>query len=129
MILTDRLCLAAFVVFAAATGLFLLGAPHAFYADVPGVAAAGAFDAHLLRDVGLTYMTLAGGVVMALIRPSWMLPVTSMAALYLGCHAAIHALMELAAPRGTNVLAEMPGVYLPALLACGLVVRARCAGY
>jgi len=129
MILTDRLSLAAFVVFAAVTGLFMLVAPHEFYAEVPGVAAAGAFDAHLLRDVGLTYLTLAGGVVIALIRPSYMLPVTSMAVLYLGGHAAMHALMELAAPRGTNVLAEMPGVYLPALLACGLVVRACRAGY
>lgn len=90
----DRTLLAAFAIFAAATGVFLLAAPQTFYANVPGVAATGSFNAHFLRDVGLAYVTLAVGAAFALFRPEYALPVTAMAAVNLLGHAALHVFIE-----------------------------------
>jgi len=126
----DRALLGAFAIFAAATGLFLLAAPHTFYANVPGVAATGSFNAHFLRDVGLAYVTLTVGAAFALFRPEYALPVTAMAAADLLGHAALHVFMEIpvvASGNGTTVLAEAPGIYLPAVFALVLVVRAASA--
>jgi hypothetical protein len=39
----------------AANGFVMLGAPAAWYAAVPGVAATGPFNAHFIRDVGVAY--------------------------------------------------------------------------
>ena len=41
----------------AANGFVMLGAPAAWYAAVPGVAATGPFNAHFIRDVGVAYET------------------------------------------------------------------------
>src|SRR6476619_8027266 len=40
----------------AANGLVMLGAPAAWYAAVPGVAATGPFNAHFIRDIGVAYV-------------------------------------------------------------------------
>ncbi|MBV8975996.1 MAG: hypothetical protein JO261_00380 [Alphaproteobacteria bacterium] len=44
-------------------GVFMLAAPGAWFAMVPGVAATGAFNAHFVYDVGMAY--LASGIFLA----------------------------------------------------------------
>lgn len=108
----------------------LIGAPQTFYANVPGVAATGSFNAHFLPDVGLAYIMLAAGAAFALFGPEYALPVAAMAG---------------TPPRGTcsapcvprssgsciwigaTALGEAPRIYLLAALAVVLVVRAASA--
>ena len=48
---------------AAASGVFMLAAPAAWYAMVPGVPDTGPFNAHFIRDIGAALLVAGGSLV------------------------------------------------------------------
>jgi hypothetical protein len=49
-------------------GLYMLMAPEAWYAAVPGVSAAGPFNHHFIVDIGLVFLA-SGAAMLAALRP------------------------------------------------------------
>jgi hypothetical protein len=54
----------------AANGFVMLGAPAAWYAAVPGVAATGPFNAHFIRDIGVAYVLCGASLPWFAISPA-----------------------------------------------------------
>jgi hypothetical protein len=106
-----------------AIAAWLILAPQAFYAAIPGVMASGPLNVHLLRDVGIAYAVLSMGCAYALADSAAARFATAFAAIYLCGHAALHAFMESSNRNQHLTLAEAPGVYAPALLATAVALR------
>lgn len=62
--MTVRLLLAILGAAQLANGLFMLAAPGDWYAAVPGVATAGPFNAHFVRDIGLAFLASGAGLML-----------------------------------------------------------------
>lgn len=123
MTTVDRALLVAACAFFAGTATLLLAAPAYFYATIPGVAASGPMNLHLLRDVGITYAVLATGLALALRDVGVARVVTIGAALYLSGHALLHAATELTSGSASLIRLEAPGIYIPPLLAVAIAWR------
>jgi len=114
-----------------ADALVQLVAPFWWYGAVPGVTATGAFNAHFVRDVGAAYLITAAGLAAFAWRPAAAWPALAAGAGFLALHAAIHVFDAVCGPRLlADVLRDLPGVYLPALvtlalLACALPLKRR----
>ena len=105
--------------------LVQLGAPFWWYGLVPGVPATGPFNAHFVRDIGAAYLLTAAGLAAFAWRPATGGLGLAMAAGFLTVHAAIHVLDAVCGPRLlADVLRDLPGVYLPALVTLALLARA-----
>ena len=104
----------------AANGLAMLAVPGAWYAAIPGVPDTGPFNPHFVRDIGAAYL-IAGTAFVALALSAKARPAASAAAGFLVLHALVH-LFDLAAGRehAHALFAELPTIYLPALLALWL---------
>lgn len=73
-ILLQRIILTILAATAAVVGPWASFAPRSFYDDFPGfgriwISVDGAFNEHLIRDVGALYVALAASSVMAIVRP------------------------------------------------------------
>jgi len=112
--------------------VWALIAPHGFWASFPGagrpgwVAALGAYDQHLVRDVGALYLGLAVLLVIAAVR---MTPALVEAALVVafvsGLPHAVYHLTELGhLPAGDDATSSV-GLVLMALLPLALLWAAR----
>ena len=102
----------------AANGLFMLAQPQAWYDAVPGVPLTGLFNPHFVRDIGMAYLTVAGGLGWFAVRPGQGWPALVMATAFLALHAAIHVVDSACGPGPLQtVLRDFPGVYLPPLIA------------
>jgi hypothetical protein len=107
----------------AANGLAMLLLPLSWYGAVPGVTATGPFNPHFLADVGVAYLTTAIALAWFAAEPTGAWSALAIGALFLDAHAAIHLAGALTSPRcGALLLRDLPGVFLPALLASALVV-------
>ena len=97
-----------------------------WYNAVPGVTATGAYNPHFVRDIGAAYLVVAGGLGWFAWRPVQGWPALVAAAAFLVLHAGIHVFDATCSsdPLG-NLIRDLPGVYLPALLAAGLAVFRR----
>jgi len=97
-----------------------------WYNAVPGVTATGAYNPHFVRDIGAAYLVVAGGLGWFAWRPVQGWPALVAAAAFLVLHAGVHIFDATCSsdPLG-NLIRDLPGVYLPALLAAGLVVFRR----
>lgn len=97
-----------------------------WYNAVPGVIATGAYNPHFVRDIGAAYLVTAGGLGWFAWRPVQGWPALVAAAAFLVLHAGIHVFDATCSsdPIG-NLIRDLPGVYLPALLAAGLAVFRR----
>ena len=97
-----------------------------WYNAVPGVTATGAYNPHFVRDIGAAYLVAAGGLGWFAWRPAQGWPALAAAAAFLVLHAAIHVFDATCSsdPLG-NLIRDLPGVYLPALLAAGLALFRR----
>lgn len=112
----------------AANGLAMLFASLWWYDTVPGVTATGAFNPHLVRDVGMAYLVAAGGLFWFLWRPVEGWPALVGAAAFLTLHAAIHVFdASCSANTLSDVIRDFPGVYLPALVTAWLAAFRRPA--
>ncbi len=101
----------------AANGIYMLLAPAAWYASIPGVPATGPFNQHFVRDIGAAYMVAGAGLI-------WFAldfrarPAALSAALFLALHGSVH-LADAAAGRESldRMLADIPTIYLSAAAA------------
>jgi hypothetical protein len=108
-----------------ANGLVMLGAPAAWYAAVPGVPQTGPFNPHFVRDIGAAYVVAGAALAwFAVDRAARAAAVA--AAAFLTLHALVH-LWDAAAGRehAHQLLADLPTVFLPAVLASWVTLTKR----
>jgi len=99
---------------ALANGLVMLVAPEPWFARV--AADTGAFNPHLVRDVGGAYAASGVAALWAARAPHWRAPLAATAALFHGMHGAIHVFdVTTGAQPPSHLLEDLPGVYLPTL--------------
>jgi hypothetical protein len=105
-------------------GLAMLFAGRWWYGVVPGVPTTGPFNAHFVKDIGAAYLVAGGALAAFAWRPGPALPALAAAAAFLALHAAIHVADAIASPICGQALArDFPGVFLPALIAFGLMAE------
>lgn len=113
----------------AANGLFMLAAPQAWYDAVPGVTLTGLFNPHFVRDIGMAYLTVAGGLGWFAWRPSQGWPALVLAAVFLALHASVHVVDTACGPGPLQALQrDFLGVYLPPLIAGAIAILNRPKG-
>ncbi|MBI1407935.1 MAG: hypothetical protein GC145_17610 [Caulobacter sp.] len=110
----------------AANGLVMLGWPQAWYDAVPGVDLTGLFNPHFVRDIGMAYLTVAGGLAWFVWRPAQGWPALVGAFVFLALHASIHVVSSACGPGPlAEAMRDFPGVYLLPLLTGWLSFAAR----
>ncbi|WP_137940060.1 hypothetical protein [Chitinivorax sp. B] len=111
----------------AANGGWMYLAPANWFSVVPGVIDTGPYNAHLVRDVGAAYLTVAAACLMAALKPAISRDMLLVAAVFAGLHGGLH-LWEIATARVpvAHWLQDLPGVLMPTLL---MVWLAWYAGY
>jgi hypothetical protein len=106
-----------------ANGLVMLAAPEPWFARV--AASTGAYNSHLVRDVGGAYVATGVAAIWAAREPRWRAPLAAAAALFHGLHGAVH-LLDVAAGRlpPIHLLEDVPGVYAPMLALVAVALAA-----
>ncbi|MES2897044.1 MAG: hypothetical protein V4759_13495 [Pseudomonadota bacterium] len=121
-----RILAAALAAMLAANALAMLFASFWWYGAVPGVTATGAYNPHFVRDIGAAYLVTAGGLAWFAWRPIQGWPALVAGAAFLVLHAGIHVFdASCSANPLADVMRDLPGVYLPALLAAWLAVARK----
>lgn len=67
--------------------VLMVASPHSFYSDIGPF---GSYNGHYIRDVSSFYGALGIGLVVALRRVSWRVPVLALATLQYGLHSLNH---------------------------------------
>src|SRR5690349_1974979 len=75
---------------ALANGTFMLVAPADWYFAVPGVTTTGPFNQHFLRDIGLVFLLVGGGLLLGAARAQYRVALWGAASLWLTGHALFH---------------------------------------
>jgi hypothetical protein len=105
-----------------ANGLVMLFDGPWWYGVVPGVPATGPFNPHFVKDIGAAYLVVAASLAAFALWPAAAFSALTGAAAFLTLHAAIHVSDALASPTcGHDLVRDLPGVFLPALVSLGLV--------
>ena len=120
-------------ILAAALGLLLglnalamLLASFRWYNAVPGVIATGPYNQHFVRDIGATYLVVAGGLAWFAAWPVQGWPALVAGASFLVLHSAIHVFdASCSADPVANLIRDLPGVFAPALIAAAIAVFNR----
>lgn len=121
-----RILAAALAAMLAANALAMLFASFWWYGAVPGVTATGAYNPHFVRDIGAAYLVTAGGLAWFAWRPVQGWPALVAGAAFLVLHAGIHVFdASCSANPLADVMRDLPGVYLPALLAAWMAVARK----
>jgi hypothetical protein len=104
-------------------GLWMLADAERWFARI--ASETGAFNGHLVRDVGAAFTAAAVALLWGAWRPPHRGPLAAVAAVFLGLHALVHVVESAtgALPAG-SWLADLPGVHLPALVVAGLALHA-----
>jgi hypothetical protein len=93
-----------------------------WYGIVPGVTATGPYNPHFVRDIGAAYLVCGASHAAFALRSRQAWPALAAAALFLTLHAAIHVFDAACGSRPLqDVLRDAGGIYLPTLIALGLV--------
>ncbi|HYE44395.1 MAG TPA: hypothetical protein VEA44_01345 [Caulobacter sp.] len=112
-----------------ANGLYMLMAPQPWYDAVPGVALTGLFNPHFVRDIGMAYLTVAGGLAWFAWRPVQGWPALVAGTAFLALHASIHVVDAACGPGPLQAFGrDFIGVYLPPLIAGAIVFVNRPRG-
>jgi hypothetical protein len=107
-------------------GLAMLFASFAWYNAVPGVTATGPFNPHFVRDIGAIYLMCGGAVIWFLWRPVQGWPALVAAAAWLMLHVCVHIFdAACSANPVSDVIRDLPGIYLLALATAGLAYFAK----
>jgi hypothetical protein len=103
-------------------GLVMLFAGPWWYGVVPGVVTTGPYNGHFVKDIGAAYLVAGASLgAFALWRGRAFAALVAAAA-FLVLHAAIHVGDALASPTcGHDLVRDLPGIFLPALVGLGLV--------
>jgi len=113
---------AALALILAANAAAMLFASVWWYGVVPGVVATGPYNAHFIKDIGATYLVVAGALAAFAWRPAVAWPALVAATAFLTLHGFIHIADALASPVcGADLVRDFPGVFLPALICLGLL--------
>ncbi|HTY95980.1 MAG TPA: hypothetical protein VMB91_02995 [Solirubrobacteraceae bacterium] len=89
--------LAVFAVLYLAEALFMLVSPHSFYKSIGGF---DAYNPHYLRDVATFSAALGAGLAVAVVRPSWRVPMLAVTTLQYALHSINHLFdIDIAHPR------------------------------
>ena len=107
-----------------ANAAWMLLDPLRWYHELPaGVPDFGAFNPHLVRDIGCAFLTVGVAQLWAAGSPRHRYPLVAVTAIFLVAHAMLH-LYDTArgAVDAHHWWLDAPGVYLPALLATGLAL-------
>jgi hypothetical protein len=108
---------------ALANGLAMLLAPEPWFARI--AADTGAFNSHLVRDVGGAYAATGIAALWAVRAPHWRAPLVAAAALFHGMHGAVHVFDVAAGLQpASHLLEDFPGVYLPTLALIAIALQA-----
>ena len=108
--------------------LAMLLASFWWYNAVPGVIATGAYNPHFVRDIGAAYLVTAGGLGWFAWRPVQGWPALAVAAAFLVLHAFIHVFdASCSSNPVSDLIRDLPGVYLPALATLWVAVAKRPA--
>jgi len=108
-------------------GIWLLTAPESWYKDLPaGVPDTGPYNGHLIRDLGLVFVLIAGGFVWCAARLPQSRPVLFVITAFFVGHAILH-MLDLLGSRlpHSHWKMDTPAVFLPALLLIILVFVTR----
>lgn len=106
-----------------------LVAPEPWFWAVPGVPIRGAYNPHFVRDLGLIYLAVAGGLLMGAYDVKQRLAWWFAPMFWLTGHAIFHLLEVLAGVVTTaSLLEDFAGVTLPALISIALVIHAYRSG-
>ncbi|MDA1060110.1 MAG: hypothetical protein O3C65_15655 [Proteobacteria bacterium] len=121
-----RILLGLLAVYWGFNGSFMLAAPAAWFAAVPGAHETGAFNPHFVQDAGIGFLAAATALALAIARREVSLRLVAVATVFLGGHALLH-LWDLAVHRAGPSLALVivVTVVVPAALGVWPLVRAR----
>jgi hypothetical protein len=107
----------------AANALAMLLAAYWWYGQVPGVPQTGPYNPHFVRDIGAAYLVTAAGLGWFAWRPAQGWPALAIGAGFLTLHAAIHVYdVTCGTTPLSDVLRDLVGVYLPAVLALAIAL-------
>jgi hypothetical protein len=113
-------------------GLWMIAAPEAWYAAIPGVAATGPMNHHFIVDIGLAFAASGAGMMMALGTGARAATLALAGAAWPGLHGLFHIWLWVSGglPRDTHELASTGiGVIVISLLGFALAwTRARQEG-
>ncbi len=104
-----------------ANGLWMLFGAPSWYAAV--ASDTGPLNVHFVRDIGAAFAAAGVALVWGAFAPALRGALATVAAVFLGLHAATHVLETLRGVHGVSPL-ELFGVHLPALLVLILAVAA-----
>ncbi|MBC7286204.1 hypothetical protein [Hoeflea sp.] len=101
--------------------VWMLADPAGWYASIDGVPNTGPYNPHFVRDIGVAYLVLAALSAAAIRWPAYAVAFLGTVTLYLGLHALLHV-WDIAAARlpVEHILIDLPGVFLPPLIAAAL---------
>jgi hypothetical protein len=107
-----------FGVLSVVNGAWMLLAPESWYNDLPaGVPDTGPYNGHLIRDLGLVFVMIAGGFFWAASKLSQSRPILFVITFFFAGHAILH-LLDLLTSRlpHSHWTLDTPAVFLPAVL-------------
>lgn len=118
-----RLLAGLFAVFYGLNGLYMLADPAGWYSATPGVTDTGPFNAHFVRDVGVTFLALAFASAIAWTRPAMGGVALIVAAFWPVGHSLVHV-WDFAAGRlpMSGLVTDITFVMVPSLIAALLAV-------
>jgi hypothetical protein len=104
-------------------GLAMLFVGPRWYVSVPGVTGTGPYNAHFIKDIGATYLVATLSLLWFAARPRQGWGALVAGATFLVLHGLIHVADALQSPVcGHDLLRDLPGVSVPALIAAGLAL-------
>ena len=107
-----------------ANGAAMLFAPEPWFARV--ASSTGAFNPHLVRDVGVAYAASGIAALWAARTPAWRAPLAALSALFQGGHAVIHLFDVLSgAQPPSHLIEDFPVIYLPSAILVAIALRSR----
>lgn len=130
MNLIAKLTAWALALFLGGNGVAMMAAPQPWYVSIPGVTLTGPYNGHFVRDVGATYIIVAGAIVWTALHPR-VTATVALAAAWLCMHATVHVIEAATCGRPLlgELLRDLPGIYVPAMLALWLTgLSARSKG-
>lgn len=101
-----------------ADGIVMLASPAAWYCAIPGVTSTGPFNQHVLRDIGLIFVSIGSAFAFGTARSDSRTLLWTADAVRLSGHALFHLWEVATGICGPEVLPrDFPAVTLPAIIA------------
>lgn len=119
-----RILYLAFAIMSLINGAWMLVSPDTWYTDLPAaVADTGAYNGHLIRDLGVVFVFIACGFAWCAWQPDHSRPVLIVITAFFVAHAILHVLDLLSGrlPHSHWKL-DTPAVFLPAIFLVAITI-------